>query len=200
MAASAEVDALSALREAPGVSRCEVDLFLLRGRWQHYRANATPARTAAWFFSAHRPRPPLPTTNRSRVRAGTRTCDDRKRSAPWKCALKSRWQESCLSSAAHSSLRVLLRCLREARGSGDDETRKCFLACCKCVPVPRDQPEVLYVRWESSALSVAQATQMHLSPRTTTGERCSFANDGFWRTAGLGFAESLVVLSVEQEV
>lgn len=200
MAASAEVDALPALREAPGVSRCEVDLFLLRGRWQHYRASATPARTAAAFFSAHRPRPPLQTTNRSCVRAGTRTCDHLERSAPWKCALTSRWQESCLSSAAHRSLRVLLRCLREARASGDDETRKCFLGCCWCAPVLRGEPGVLYVQWESSALSVAQATQMHLSPRTTTGKRCSFANSGFWRTAGLGFAESLVVMSVEQEV
>jgi len=105
MAASAEVDALPALCDAPGVSRCEVDYSLLRGLWQQDRADATSARTAASFSSAHRPRPPHITTNRSRVRGGTRICDDRMRSVLRKCALGSRWQESCLSSAAPKSLK-----------------------------------------------------------------------------------------------
>ena len=162
MAASAEVDALPALCDAPGVSRCEVDYSLLRGLWQQDRADATSARTAASFSSAHRPRPPHITTNRSRVRGGTRICDDRMRSVLRKCALGSRWQESCLSSAAQRSLRVCATCM-----SGRCAMRKC---CSDAAGVLYTAGRIgtLYVPEQSSALSVAQATQMRVSPRPTT--------------------------------
>src|SRR5215211_3233876 len=122
MAASAEVDALPALREAPGVSRCEVDLSLLRGLWQQHRANATPVRTTAWFSSAHRPRPPR-TTITAPMFAVARIDDDRMRPAQPKRALGSLWQESCLSSAAPRSLRVLPQGVRAVRGSKNDKVR-----------------------------------------------------------------------------
>jgi hypothetical protein len=126
MAASAEVDALPALREAPGVSRCEVDVSLLRGFGSSIVQMPLRSATTAWFSSAHRPRPPPTTINRSHVRGGTRTGDDWMRPAQPKRALGSRWQESCLSSGAPGSLRVLLQGLRAVCGSGNDKVESSF--------------------------------------------------------------------------
>src|SRR4051794_34382609 len=106
MAASAEVDALPAFRDAGGVSRCEVDLSLLRALWQQHRVTAASVGTAASFFSAHRPRPAHPTTNRCHVDDDTCACGGLERSVLRKCGCRRRWQESCLSSAALRSLRV----------------------------------------------------------------------------------------------
>src|SRR3954451_15806958 len=104
MAASAEVDALPAFRGARGVSRCKVDLFLLRALWQQHHSTAAPVRIAASFFSAHWP---VPRIQQQVAVVFPLTCALRRfeRCAPGKCACERRWQESCLSSAAQRSLR-----------------------------------------------------------------------------------------------